>query len=227
MTESAVTAVESTGSLAIDDSRAISEETANFLTHGTGLILSIVGAVHLLLLAQQQSDGWQIIGCSIYGTTLVALYAASTLSHSFERQGLRQFFRMLDQICIFLLIVGSFTPFALTYLRDGWVWYLFLAMWGLALLGIFFKVFFSRLENVTTSTFILLGWMPVTAINQIVIHFPSAALVWVIVGGLCYTIGTVFLSLDEKYRYFHAIWHLFVIAGSVSHYIAVVYYVLP
>ena len=227
MTESVVTAVEPTGTLAIDESSAISAETANFLTHGAGLILSIVAAVHLLLLAQERGDGWQIIGCSIYGTTLVALYAASTLSHSFDHLKLRQFFRMLDQICIFLLIVGSFTPFALTYLRDGWVWYLFFAMWGLALLGIFFKIFFSRLENVTTSTFMLLGWLPVTAINQIVDRFPSAALVWVLMGGLCYSIGTVFLSLDEKYRYFHAIWHLLVIAGSMCHYIAVVFYVLP
>jgi hemolysin III len=133
---------------------------------------------------------------------------------------------MMDQVCIFLLIAGSFTPFGLTYLRDGWMLGILFVMWGLAFFGVFFKVAYSQLDNVSTSTYVVMGWLPIVAIEQIVTRFPGMALAWIVAGGLCYTIGTWFLTYDYKARYFHAVWHLLVIAGSACHYIAVRQYVL-
>ena len=203
------------------------EELANCLTHAVGLALSIVGTVVLLRRTALYGDALQVAGVSVYGATLVAVYAASTLSHSFERPRIRHFFRTVDQVCIFLLIAGTFTPISLTYLREGWWWALFISMWGLALVGIFFKIFFTRLHNVTVSAYVLLGWMPAIAIKPIVAVMPAAALVWIVLGGILYTIGTLFLIRDNQVPYFHAIWHVFVIAASACHYIAVMQFVGP
>lgn len=205
----------------------LSEETVNMLTHGFGLVLSLIGTVALVETAHARGNTLQAIGCWVYGSTLVALYGASTLSHSFENPRLRTFFRMLDQICIFLLIAGTYTPFALTYLWEGSLWALFIAMWGCAIVGIFFKLFFRRLRNVATSAYVVMGWIPIVAIEPLTQRLPAMALFWVLAGGLLYTAGTLFLTHDRKVRYFHAVWHLFVIGGSICHYIAVMYFVLP
>jgi hemolysin III len=207
-------------SILIERSPALSDEAANFITHAFGFTLSVMGATHLLLLAYARGDEWQFLGCGIYATTLVALYAASTLSHSFQDQSLRRFFRMLDQVCIFLLIAGSYTPFGLMYLREGWLWGITAVMWGLAIFGVYFKVMYSRLQNVSTSTYVMMGWLPVVAIDPILTRFPTPALLWIVAGGMCYTVGVYFLTNDDK-RYFHAVWHLLVIAGSICHYVAV------
>jgi hemolysin III len=205
----------------------LSEETVNMLTHGFGLVLSLVGTVVLVEMAQARGNTVQELGCWVYGATLVALYGASTLSHSFANPKLRTFFRMLDQVCIFLLIAGTFTPFALTYLLEGWLWSLLITMWGFAIVGIFFKVFFRRMRNVATSAYVVMGWIPIVAIEPMTERIPGMALFWVLAGGLLYTAGTLFLTNDGKVRYFHAVWHLFVIAGSICHYIAVMFFVLP
>jgi hemolysin III len=207
--------------------RAIAEETANQLTHGLGLVLSIVGAVVLVLAAKTHSDPLQFTGCCVYATSLVALYAASTLSHSFRTPRMRHFFRMLDQVCIFLLIAGTFTPFALSYFLQGWLWGLTLAMWGLTCVGIFFKVCFRRLRNVSAGAYILLGWIPVIACHEIVRVVPVGAMVLIAAGGLLYSAGTFFLLHDEKVRYFHAVWHIFVVGASICHYCAVILYLIP
>ena len=198
-----------------------SEELANSITHALGLVLSIAGTAVLLDRAIRYGDALQVVGVSVYGATLVALYAASTLSHSFERPRIRHFFRTVDQVCIFLLIAGTFTPIALTYFRGGWWWALFLTVWGLALCGIFFKLFFTRLHNVSISAYVLLGWLPVVAIKPIVQIVPSAVLWWILAGGILYTIGTLFLLKDDRVPYFHSAWHVFVIAASACHYYAV------
>jgi len=215
--------------LVTHDSRRLgpAEETANMLTHGFGLLLSIVGTVVLVQTAMARGNFLQTVGCCVYGGTLVALYAASTLSHSFENPRLRHFFRMLDQVCIFLLIAGSFTPFALSYFNEGWLWALSILMWGGTLAGIFFKVFFSRLKNVATSAFVVLGWIPIVAIKPMTARLPPMALFWIVTGGLLYTAGTLFLTRDTKVPYFHAVWHIFVIAGSACHYVAVMFFTLP
>jgi len=205
----------------------LSEETANQLTHGAGLLLSIVGAAILLNSARQHSDPLQFVGCCIYAGSLVALYAASTLSHTFRTPPMRTFFRMLDQVCIFLLITGTFTPFALSYFRHGWLWGLTLVMWGLTCLGIFFKVCFRRSRNVSVGAYLLLAWIPVVALHEFVHMMPAGALLLIFLGGMLYMLGTAFLMLDEKYPYFHAVWHVLVISASVCHYCAVILYVVP
>jgi len=197
------------------------EELANSITHALGLALSIAGTAVLLHRAANYGDPLQIVGVSVYGATLVALYAASTLSHSFERPRLRHFFRTVDQVCIFLLIAGTFTPIALTYFRGGWWWALFLGVWGLALTGIFFKLFFTRLHNVSISAYVMLGWLPVVAIKPIVEIVPALVIGWVVAGGLLYTVGIYFLMRDDRVPYFHATWHVLVIAGSACHYYAI------
>ncbi len=206
---------------------AIAEETANQLTHGVGLLLSLVGAVVLIESARRQCDPLQFVGCCVYAVSLVALYAASTLSHSFRSPALRHFFRMLDQVCIFLLIAGTFTPFALSYFRHGWLWGLTLAMWGLTCLGIFFKVCFSRLRNVATGAYVLLGWIPMIAVRELTRFVPVGCLLLIFAGGLLYTAGTLFLARDERVPYFHAVWHIFVVSASICHYCAVMVYLVP
>jgi hemolysin III len=203
------------------------EEFANCLTHALGFALSLVGTVALLNVTARYGDTLQMVGVSVYGATLLALYAASTLSHSFERPPIRHFFRTMDQVCIFLLIAGTFTPISLTYMREGWWWALLISIWGLALAGIFVKIFLTKLQTVTVAAYVLLGWMPTIAIKPIVEAMPAAALWWMLAGGIFYTLGTLFLMRDERVPYFHAIWHLFVIAGSACHYVAVMRFVVP
>ncbi len=205
----------------------LSEETANQLTHGAGLLLSIVGAAILVNSARQHSDPLQFIGCCVYAGSLVALYAASTLSHSFRRPPMRTFFRMLDQVCIFLLITGTFTAFALSYFRHGWLWGLTLVMWGLTCVGVFFKVCFRRSRNVSVGAYLLLAWIPVVALHEFVHMMPAPALLLIFLGGMLYMLGTLFLMLDEKYSYFHAVWHVLVVSASICHYCAVILYVVP
>jgi len=203
------------------------EEVANCVTHALGFALSVLGTVILLRATVQYGNAWQMVGVSVYGATLVALYAASTLSHTFQRPRVRHFFRTMDQVCIFFLIAGTYTPIALTYLREGWWWALFIAIWGLALAGSFFKIFYTRLHNVAVGAYVVLGWLPVLAIKPILAAMPVAALWWMLAGGILYTVGTLFLARDEQVPYFHAIWHLFVIAASACHFFAVLRFVVP
>jgi hemolysin III len=207
---------------------AIADETANLLTHGAGLLLSLVGTWLLLGYAYQYGNTpWQIVGCTVYGVSLVLLYAASTLSHSFEHLGLRSFFRMLDQVCIFLLIAGTYTPFLLVYLPEWWRWAILVPLWTLTVGGVLFKLVFSRRKNVSTWFYVLLGWLPIAAFKPLVENVPVAVAAWIIAGGVLYTMGTFFLERDNRVRYFHAVWHLFVIAASICHYIAVLLFVIP
>lgn len=212
---------------ALPHPRAVSEETVNQFTHGLGLFLAIIGATWLNFSAAQTGDIWRIWAAAIYSTTLVALYAASTLSHSFLfRPRPRHFFRMIDQVCIFLLIAGTYTPFGLVYLRDGWTWGLTIAIWSLALFGSVFRVFFSYLRSLHSTAYVLLGWLPVTAVGSVLERVPHAALLWLLVGGLVYTIGTLFLARDQKYPYFHGVWHLLVVTASACHFWAIANYII-
>jgi hemolysin III len=210
----------------VDHHRAVAEELANQITHGSGLLLAAIGAAALLWAASETHDAWRIRAATIYSVSLVALYAASTLSHSFLfRPRLRHFFRMVDQVCIFGLIAGTFTPFGLIFLRNGWTWWLTVAIWSLALAGAIFKVCFSYSRTVSSSFYVLLGWLPLMAMSEAVARIPAAALLWVLFGGLLYTVGTLFLARDH-YRYFHAVWHLLVVAASACHYWAIFAYAM-
>ena len=165
-------------------------EMANRVTHGVGLALAMVGTGALVGAMARYGDWMQVVGVCVYGVTLMAVYAASTLSHTFEQPRLRHLFRTVDQVCIFLLIAGTFTPFSLTYFREGWWWALFISMWAAAAMGIVAKLFYARLQTVTISAYVLMGWMPILAIKPIVQTAPAGALWWMLAGGVCYTVGT-------------------------------------
>jgi hemolysin III len=202
-------------------------EMLNLLTHGLGLLLSLVALDRMVVGLAGRHNRWCVAGCIVYVISLVAVYAASTLSHSFRRPRLRHFFRTVDQVCIFFLIAGTYTPWGVTFYSEGWGWTLLVAMWALAFAGAGFKLFVTGHDNVGVAFYVLLGWLPVLGIFEIVSRVPPAALGWLVAGGLCYTLGTYFLSRDERRPYFHAIWHLMVIAGSACHFYGIMRYVVP
>jgi len=206
----------------------VEDEIANSITHGIGMALSLVGGVALVVLAARSAGLRELVGCSIFAASLIAVYTASTLSHVFWQPRLRRIFRMLDQGCIYLLIVGTFTPLSLVYLRGGWWWLLLGAMWTVALTGFCSKVLLAyRVDSISTASYVGLGWMPVLAAKPMIAIAPAGCLWAVLAGGLCYMVGTLFLLSDRKALYLHAVWHVFVIAGSAVHYFTILHYVLP
>jgi hemolysin III len=202
------------------------EELVNSVTHGIGLVLSIVGVIVLIARSLSQGNAYLVVGCTVFSVTLIAVYAASTLSHTPFGPRLRHLFRRLDQGSIYLLIVGTGMPFAMVYLRTGW-WFLFFGvMWIVALWGFVSKTLFShRVDAVTVWLYVLLGWMPIVTVPSLLEVVPAAALGWMLVGGLCYTFGTLFLAYDERYPFFHGVWHMFVIAGSTCHFLTIFFFV--
>jgi len=202
-------------------------ELANSATHGMGLALSVAGCAVLVTLAALRGNAWHIVACSIYGGTLVCLYGASTVYHSVRSRRLKRILRIVDHSTIYLLIAGTYTPFTLVLLKGGWGWTLFGLVWGLSLAGILLKVWFvDRLPVVSTMVYVALGWLVIIAIKPVVALVPVAAILWLLAGGLLYTAGVGFFAW-QKLPYHHAIWHLFVMGGSVCHYLAVLYYVVP
>jgi hemolysin III len=190
-----------------------------------GAVLSLIGFALLLSRVARLGDVWQAVGCTVYASALVAVYAASTFSHLFRHPRWRRLFRILDQAFIFLLITGTFTPISLTYLRTGAWWYLFGVMWSIALVGFFSKAIFAhKVDAVSSALHVTLGWLPVLAIKPMLAILPGGLIWSMFYGGVCYTIGTFFLMRDGRYPYFHAVWHLFVIAGSAFHYWGIYWY---
>jgi len=203
------------------------EELANSLTHSLGLVLSVAGFVALLVLAILRGSALQIVSCSVYGATLVCLYAASTVYHSVRSRRFKRVLRIIDHSSIYLLIAGTYTPFTLVILRGGWGWTLFGLVWGLSLFGILFKVWFvDHFKIVSPLVYIAMGWLVLIAFKPLLAMVPGGAIAWLLAGGLSYTVGVVFYAW-RKLPYNHAIWHVFVLAGSICHYVAVLLYVLP
>jgi len=203
------------------------EEIANCVTHGLGLALSLAGLVALVVLAWPGGDTWLVASCGVYGASLVALYLASTLYHGARAPRAKQFLQALDHCGIYLLIAGTYTPFTLVTLRGPWGWTLFGLVWGLALAGILFRVIFgTRYRPVAVASYVMLGWLCVIAVKPILELVPLGALAWIAAGGLTYTAG-VFFFAAKRIPHHHAIWHLFVLGGSICHYVAVLLYVLP
>ena len=203
------------------------EENWNAATHGLGLLASVIGAVIVMRAAVQHGGAWQVVGCAIYGVTMIGTYAASTLSHLFRRPVVRDFFRMADQSLIFLFIAGSFTPVALTWLREGAWWWLTGGIWCVAIAGFCSKAVFShnvRIGNVTTWLYVLVGWLPVLAIWPLYKVLPGGMFVAMLAGGACYTLGLIFFHYDHRVRFCHTAWHLAVVAGSVCHYLGILIY---
>ena len=200
-------------------------ERLNGGTHLIGTALAAAGATVLVVLAARAGDPWKIVSFSIYGATLFALYTLSTLYHSF-RGKVRRVFQKLDHCSIYLLIAGTYTPFALVSLRGAWGWSLFGVIWGLAALGIAQEAWLGKGARILSLvTYVLMGWLSVIAVKPLLAALTPAGFVWLAAGGLFYTGGIIFYALDEKLRHGHGIWHMFVLAGSASHYLAILLYV--
>ena len=204
-----------------NDNRLRLEEIANSITHGIGLLLSIAGFVVLLVFAILRGTPIHIIACSVYGATLICLYAASTLYHAVTSPRLKRALKIFDHASIYLLIAGTYTPFLLLNLRGAWGWSLFGVVWGLAFAGILFKFWFvDHFEFLSTAVYLAMGWLVIIAAKPVLTHVPTVTLLWVLAGGLLYSSGVIFY-IWKRLPYSHVIWHLFVLAGSACHYIAI------
>lgn len=207
--------------------RSINDEIANGVTHAIGLAMSVAGGAVFLWHAHSLGDAWYLASSWIYIVSLVLVYAASTLSHVALEPSWKRFFYVVDQGVIYLLIAGSFTPFALVHLRSGWWPGLWIAMWGGAFVGLISKVVLvHRINCITMWSYLLLGWCPTLAMGPMYEHLGAAGLGWVVLGGLCYTVGTFFLKFDERLPYGHAIWHVLVVVASTCHWWANYHYVM-
>jgi len=197
------------------------DELANALTHGAGAAASAVATVVLVALAAAGGDAWEIVSAAVFGTTLVLLYVSSTLYHSAREPHTRARLEVLDHAAIYLLIAGTYTPFTIGVLRGAWGWSLFGIVWGLAVAGVTFKLFFTgRFRLVSTLVYVGMGWLGVVAAGPLIRALSPASLAWLVAGGLAYTAGTFFYHAD-RFRFSHAVWHAFVLAGSVCHVVAV------
>ena len=202
------------------------EELANSITHGIGLILSVAGFAVLLVFAILRGGALQIASCAVYGSTLVCVYAASTLYHALPSPRMKRALKIFDHCAIYLLIAGTYTPFTLVTLRGGWGWSLFAIVWALAMAGIVFKVWFiDHFPILSTVLYLAMGWIAVVAIKPLLSSIPAHGLYWLVAGGVLYSIGVAFFAA-RRLRFGHAIWHVFVIAGSACHYVAVLFYVI-
>jgi hemolysin III len=199
---------------------------ANAITHGIGAVLAIIGAVALIA-ASTHGTPWLVVSCSIFSVTLVLVYVCSTLYHSLVRTRARHVFHILDHSSIYLLIAGTYTPFMLVTMRGPLGWTIFGIEWGLAVAGVIFKSFaVGRFEVASALVYLAQGWFIVIAVRPLISTLGWHGLLWLGAGGVAYTLGIIFFALD-RLRYFHALWHMFVLAGSVAHYFAILFYVVP
>ncbi len=202
------------------------EELANTVTSGVGFVFAVAGAAVLITLASKQGTARHIVSCSVYAGTLIFLYATSTLYHSRHFPNAKLILRLLDHGAIFLLIAGTYTPFALVKLRGAWGWSLFGVIWGLAALGIAFQAWLRRSPVARVGLYVGMGWAVVVAVKPLFAAVAPGGLVLLLVGGLAYTTGIGFYAW-RRLLYHHAIWHVFVLAGSIFHFFTILFYVIP
>lgn len=212
---------------AIKRQQSREEEIANSVSHGVGLVAALVATPFLIGHAVRHGDAGFIVGASIFAATMVLLYLASTLYHALPVGHAKRVFRVIEHSAIFLLIAGTYTPFTLGVLRGAWGWTLLALVWSLAAAGVTLKAL-NRLTHpiLTTSLYLLMGWLIVIAAHPLIERVPASGLLWLVAGGLAYTIGVVFFAFDSRLRYGHFVWHLFVMAGTACHYFAVLGYAL-
>jgi hemolysin III len=212
----------------VSDPRVVTpaEELANAITHGVGFVASLIGVPILVLSAMSSGERAAVIGASVFGATLVALYASSMFYHAVPHPHLKQRLRVMDHAAIYLLIAGTYTPFTLGVLRGAWGWTLFGFVWTLAAVGVLFKVLFGsgRYPRVSTTVYIAMGWVIVIAIKPLFLSLDRVGLILLVAGGLSYTGGVIFFMQDKRRSWAHPVWHLFVLGGSVCHYFAVLFY---
>jgi hemolysin III len=203
----------------------LGDEWANSLTHAFGFLLSLVGFVFLLQNAWLSQDFSKILFFGIYGMTLSLLYASSMIYHGLKNLTIKKIFRTVDHCAIYLLIAGTYTPITMLVLRENVGSLLFSAIWMLAISGICFKIFFiHRFKKLSTAIYLTMGWLIILAIEPLMNAFPYEGLCWIVGGGASYTVGVIFYVLDKR-KFFHAIWHLFVLVGSFCHYFAIYLYI--
>lgn len=201
------------------------EEIANSISHGIGLAAALVGTPFLIMHAARHGDTGFLVGTSLFSATVIFLYLASTIYHALPMGKAKRVFRVIEHSTIFLLIAGTYTPFTLGVLRGVWGWTLFVVVWGLAVAGVVLKAFNKDTSPIlSTGLYLFMGWIVVIAIDPLVARVPTAGLLWLIAGGLSYTVGVAFFATDSRLQYGHLIWHLFVMAGTACHYFAVLWY---
>jgi len=201
------------------------EEIANGISHGMGLAAALVGTPFLIMHAARTGDGQFIVGTSVFSASIILLYIASTLYHSLPQGKAKRVFRVVEHSAIFLLIAGTYTPFTLGVLRGAWGWTLFGVVWSLAAVGIALKALYKASHPIVfTALYLSMGWVVVLAVDPLLARVPTAGLLWLLAGGLSYTVGVAFFATDSWLQYGHLIWHLFVIAGTACHYFAVLWY---
>lgn len=208
-------------------SHSFGEELANSISHGIGAALAIAGLVILVVFAALQGDPWRVVSFAVYGTTLIILFTASTLYHSIQHSGAKKILQRIDHASIYLLIAGTYTPILLVSMRGAWGWSLFGAIWGIAAWGTGYEIFSERRRGkLSVIAYLLMGWLCVIALRQLLVSVSPGGLAWLAAGGLFYSVGIIFYIWDSL-TYSHAIWHLFVLGGSVCHYFAMLFHVLP
>jgi hemolysin III len=203
------------------------EEKINIVSHAFGLILSIAALVILVLCANLHGNVWHIVSFSVYGASLIILYTASTFFHSSKNEKLRYSLNIVDHSSIYVLIAGTYTPFALVTLNGTIGWIIFGVIWGLALVGVILKFFFiGKYYLISTIMYVLMGWIIILAVKPLIDNLALAGIIWLFVGGASYTIGAFFFTFN-KIKFNHAIFHIFVLIGSFCHFMSIFFYVLP
>ncbi|MFP2769576.1 PAQR family membrane homeostasis protein TrhA [Oceanisphaera sp. KMM 10153] len=214
---------ESVSNSAREQSRG--EELANSISHGLALVAMLVGTPFLIMQAVRYGSTGFVVGTCVFAATAILLYLSSTLYHALTPGRIKRLFRTIEHSAIFLLIAGTYTPFALGVLQGAWGWTLFGLIWSLAIVGGTLKVFNSLSHPfLSTGLYLLMGWLVVIAINPLLDKVPTAGLMWLLAGGLSYTLGVVFFVTDAKLRYGHLLWHFFVMGGTSCHYFAILWY---
>jgi hemolysin III len=203
------------------------EEIVNAITHGIGALLSVAALVLLIVFSSLYSSPWHVVSFTIYGATMLILFVSSTLVHSFPEGKVKDLFEIFDHSSIYLFIAGTYTPFLFVIIRGVLGWSLFGIIWGIAIAGVIFKAFFTKkFLFLSTVFYIAMGWLIVIAWNPLTAALPSGGLIMLILGGALYTLGTIFY-VWRAFPYHHAIWHLFVLAGAIMHFFAVILYLTP
>jgi len=214
-------------SLSPSNKYSLGEEIAHGLTHGIGIVLAIAGLCVLVTFSALYGSAVHVVASSIFGASMIVLYTASTLYHSLPMPETKRIMRVVDHASIYLLIAGTYTPFTLVTLEGAWGWSLFGVVWGLAIVGIIFKLFFTgRFDRLSVAIYVAMGWCGLVAIKPMMAALPTLGLWLLVAGGLAYTGGVIFYLL-ERMRYHHAIWHLFVMAGTTLHYFVILFFVIP
>jgi hemolysin III len=200
------------------------EEIANSLTHGIGVGLSIAALVLLVIFSAIYGDAWNVVSMSIYGATLIILYLTSTIYHSLRNVRAKKLFKLMDHISIFILIAGTYTPITLVALRGPWGWSLFGVIWGIAILGTLYMIFFiGKYKAIDVMIYVIMGFTILVAVVPSLQLMSFGMIIWIIIGGACYLLGIIFYAID-KIPYHHSIWHLFVLGGSISHFFGMLFY---